>query len=56
MSLSHPFWQVNTDLARACLERPFVRGIGDGSLSCSPFIWYVGQETFYLRTFARVHV
>jgi thiaminase/transcriptional activator TenA len=32
MSLSHTLWQANADLAQACLDQPFVRGIGDGSL------------------------
>lgn len=56
MSLSHQLWQANTDLARACLDYPFVLGIGDGSLSRSRFAGYVGQDAFYLQAFARACV
>ena len=56
MSLSHRLWRANTDLARACLDHPFVRGIGDGSLSRSRFAGYIGQDAFYLQAFARAYV
>lgn len=52
MSLSPPLWQANTDLAGACFEHPFVRGIDDGSLSRLCFAGYVGQDAFYLQAFA----
>ena len=42
MSLAYQLWQANADLAQACLDHPFVRGIGDGSLSRSRFAWYIG--------------
>jgi len=56
MSLSHQLWQASTDLAQACLDHPFVRGIGDGSLSRSRFAGYIGQDAFYLQAFARAYV
>lgn len=56
MSLCHQLWQANADLARACLDHPFVRGVGDGSLSRSCFAGYVGQDAFYLQAFARAYV
>ena len=33
MSLSFKLWQANHDLAQACLDHPFVRGIADGTLA-----------------------
>ena len=56
MSLSHQLWQASAALAQACLDHPFVQGIGDGSLSRSRFAGYVGQDAFYLRAFARAYV
>lgn len=56
MSLAYQLWQANADLAQACLDHPFVRGIGDGSLSRSRFAWYIGQDAFYLQVFARAYV
>jgi len=37
-------WQTNQDLARACLEHPFVQGIADGTLHRQKFAYYVGQD------------
>ena len=56
MSLSHPLWQASAALAQACLDHPFVRGIGDGSLSRSRFAGSIGQDAFYLQAFARAYV
>ncbi len=55
MSLSHTLWQANADLAQACLDQPFVRGIGDGSLPRPRFAGYIGQDAFYLQAFARAY-
>jgi len=53
--LSHRLWQMNADLAQACLDQAFVQGISDGSLPRPRFVWYIGQDAFYLRAFARAY-
>ncbi|MBF2047423.1 MAG: TenA family protein [Leptolyngbya sp. IPPAS B-1204] len=55
MSLSATLWQANQDLATACLQHPFVQGIGDGSLPKTKFAYYVGQDAFFLEAFARAY-
>ncbi|NDJ22126.1 TenA family protein [Nostoc sp. B(2019)] len=55
MSLSSELWTANQDLAEACLEHPFVQGIGDGTLEQSKFAYYVGQDAFFLEAFARAY-
>jgi thiaminase (transcriptional activator TenA) len=55
MPLSHHLWQTNQDLAIACLQHPFVQGIGDGSLPMEKFAYYVGQDAFFLEAFARAY-
>jgi thiaminase (transcriptional activator TenA) len=55
MSLSTSLWQTNQDLAHACLQHPFVQGIGNGSLPKSKFAYYVGQDAFFLEAFARAY-
>jgi thiaminase/transcriptional activator TenA len=55
MSLSSALWEANLDLARACRDHPFVRGIGDGSLPRDRFAGYVGQDAFFLDAFARAY-
>ena len=55
MSLSTELWEANTDLARASLEHPFVRGIADGTLPREKFAYYVGQDAFFLEAFARAY-
>jgi thiaminase/transcriptional activator TenA len=55
MTLSNELWVVNQDLAQACLEHPFVRGIGDGTLEQVKFAYYVGQDAFFLEAFARAY-
>ncbi|MBE9019938.1 TenA family protein, partial [Chroococcidiopsidales cyanobacterium LEGE 13417] len=49
MSLSSELWQTNQDLAQACLNHPFVRGIADGTLEREKFAYYVGQDAFFLE-------
>jgi thiaminase (transcriptional activator TenA) len=51
--LSINLWTANQDLAQACLEHPFVRGIADGTLAPEKFAYYVGQDAFFLEAFAR---
>jgi thiaminase (transcriptional activator TenA) len=55
MSLSSELWQTNQDLAQACLNHPFVRGIADGTLEREKFAYYVGQDAFFLEAFARAY-
>ena len=54
-SIADILWQDNQDLAIACLNHPFVRGIGDGRLSRDTFAYYVGQDAFFLEAFARAY-
>ncbi len=55
MTLSNELWAANQDLAQACLEHPFVQGIGDGTLEQAKFAYYVGQDAFFLEAFARAY-
>lgn len=55
MSLAATLWEENAELARAALEHPFVRGLGDGSLPLSSFQGYVAQDSFFLESFARAY-
>ncbi|MEH1848421.1 MAG: TenA family protein [Nostoc sp.] len=55
MTLSNELWAANQDLAQACLEHPFVQGIGDGILEQVKFAYYVGQDVFFLEAFARAY-
>lgn len=53
--LHERLWRENLDLARACLEHPFVTGLADGSLPAEAFGRYVGQDAFYLEAFFRAY-
>lgn len=55
MSLSEQLWIANQDLVKASLNHPFVQGIGDGSLPPERFAYYVGQDAFFLESFARAY-
>ncbi|XGB41297.1 MAG: TenA family protein [Nodosilinea sp. LVE1205-7] len=55
MSLSQTLWQANQALAIACLHHPFVVGIGNGSLAATKFAYYIGQDSFFLKSFARAY-
>lgn len=48
-------WDANHDLAQACLNHPFVQGIAKGDLSRDSFIFYVGQDAYFLESFARAY-
>ncbi len=48
-------WDANQDLAEACLNHPFVQGIASGDLSRESFIFYVGQDAYFLESFARAY-
>ncbi len=55
MTLSKDLWQANQDLVGACLKHPFVQGIASGTLPRERFVYYVGQDAFYLEAFARAY-
>lgn len=55
MGLSADLWQMHHELALASLHTPFVRGLGDGSLSRDRFAYYVSQDAFFLEAFARAY-
>lgn len=56
MTLSADLWSANQDLARANLQHPFVQGLADGSLARERFAYYVSQDAFFLKAFARGYV
>ncbi|MGC9525306.1 MAG: TenA family protein [Limnospira sp.] len=53
--ISTQLWNAHQDLARACLNHPFVRGIADGTLPETCFRHYIGQDAFFLGSFARAY-
>ncbi len=55
MTVSSELWQANLDLAQVCLKHPFVQGIADGTLERKKFAYYVGQDAFFLKAFARAY-
>ncbi|MBF2072494.1 MAG: TenA family protein [Synechococcales cyanobacterium C42_A2020_086] len=54
-SLAAELWQANQDLALACRNHPFVLGLEDGTLPKATFAHYVGQDAFFLESFARAY-
>ncbi len=48
-------WQANHDLARACLELPFVQRLANGHLETVAFKCYVAQDAFFLNAFLRAY-
>jgi thiaminase (transcriptional activator TenA) len=55
MSISRDLWAANDDLARACEDHPFVRGIASGDLPRDRFVAYVEQDAWFLVAFARAY-
>jgi thiaminase/transcriptional activator TenA len=53
VTLSAALWSDSADVAADVLAHPFVRGIGDGSLSKAAFAGYLAQDAFFLESFAR---
>jgi thiaminase/transcriptional activator TenA len=48
-------WRASADLARGCLEHPFVQGLRDGSLPAARYRDYLAQDAFFLDAFARAY-
>ena len=46
-------WAHISDVYAAILEHPFILGLTDGNLDRSAFIFYVIQDSLYLREYAR---
>ncbi|CAG37239.1 TenA family protein [Desulfotalea psychrophila] len=55
MSFAQQLWQENREIAQSCRNHPFVRGIEDGSLAKKLFSYYVSQDAFFLKAFARAY-
>ncbi len=55
IALHEELWFENRDLAEACLQHPFVRGLADGSLNPDAFRHYIAQDAFFLEAFARAY-
>ena len=55
MTVAQSLWQANQELAIACIQHPFVSGIGGGSLTRERFAYYVGQDAFFLESFLRAY-
>jgi thiaminase/transcriptional activator TenA len=56
MNLSRHLWNENQNLAEAALKNPFVQGILSGSLAKKNFSYYVSQDAFFLKAFARAYI
>jgi thiaminase/transcriptional activator TenA len=48
-------WRDSRDVALACLDHPFVRGLRDGSLDAARYRRYLAQDAFFLDAFARAY-
>ena len=55
MMLRDLLWKLNADIAKRCLEHPFVRGLGDGTLDRQAFRRYLAQDAFFLRAFLQAY-
>jgi thiaminase/transcriptional activator TenA len=53
--VAQSLWQANQDLARACLDSSFVRGLFDGRLPRECFQRYLAQDAYFLEAFARAY-
>ncbi len=55
LQTAEQLWSSNSHLAEKCLDHPFVQGIASGKLSRVSFKFYVGQDAFFLESFARAY-
>ena len=55
MGAARELWARNEDLARRCLDHPFVRGLGDGDLAEARYRRFIAQDAFFLDAFARAY-
>jgi thiaminase/transcriptional activator TenA len=53
--LHNVLWRSNFDLVCSCLTHPFVKALGDGSLSPKLFHGFIAQDTFFLRAFQKAY-
>lgn len=54
LTISERLYQAAQPVWKECLEHPFVKGIGDGSLTVEQFRYYLLQDYLYLFDYARV--
>lgn len=54
MKLTERMHVAVADIWKACLEHPFVQGIGDGTLDVEKFRYFMLQDYLYLFDYARV--
>ncbi|MDJ0718962.1 MAG: hypothetical protein QNJ54_32845 [Prochloraceae cyanobacterium] len=55
MTISRELWQSNRDISNALLSHPFIIGTATGNLDRKCFMFYVGQDAFFLEAFARAY-
>ena len=53
LSISRELWLDSGQQAARCVDHPFVRALGDGSLPADRFIDYLTQDVFYVFAYAR---
>ncbi len=54
MTISRELWQSNRDISNALLSHPFIIGTATGNLDRKCFMFYVGQDAFFLEALAAV--
>lgn len=51
--LSKKLFDENMDIVSACLDHPFLQEMASGKLEREKFIYYMSQDAFYLKAYAR---
>ncbi|HHY04348.1 MAG TPA: TenA family protein [Thermoanaerobacterales bacterium] len=51
--LSKKLFDENMDIVSACLKHPFLQGMASGKLRREKFVYYMSQDAFYLKAYAR---
>lgn len=51
--LSKKLFEENMDIVLACLDHPFVQKMASGKLKKDKFVYYMSQDAFYLKAYAR---